>query len=260
MKIQSYLILPILFTVFFSFHSPGRHDVSCVPCITEARAGITSTFQEASNTVKELKSAAEGAGRFFSAVSSVISALTSFAGWRAFVLLFGVILISAVLTFIGIPRGGISFLISLAVADWIWVLWAKSFTPDAPVQYAPLIQANAVLLLPLAVVMVIKKILPRIGAKIGAGAGFIFTLPFLKKRSAPKRLLLQKLGKYNGASARLQQRLLEDIMNSEGDRVVLSGDTVEHMDEITRVLKEIQEAGQTGGRGSRKKNDMKDGE
>ncbi|HON80408.1 MAG TPA: hypothetical protein PK544_18100, partial [Spirochaetota bacterium] len=81
--------------------------------------------------------------------------------------------------------------------------------------------------------------------------------PFLKKRSATKKLLLQKLGTYNETSARLQQGLLEDIMNSGGERVVLSGETVERIHEVTQVLKEIQEAGHTGDGGSSKKNDMK---
>ncbi|HPJ39932.1 MAG TPA: hypothetical protein PLT75_15935, partial [Spirochaetota bacterium] len=133
----------------------------------------------------------------------------------------------------------------------------KSFTPDVPVQYGALMQANAVLLLPFAAVMVIKIILPRMGTKIGTGAFSILTLSFMKKRIASKKFMLQELGKYNDASGKLQHRLLQDIMNSGGDRVVLSDDAVERIHEVTQVLKEIQEAGHTGDGGSSKKNDMK---
>lgn len=223
-----------------SFNSPGHSVVPFVPGPTDAFAGITSTLQDASKTIKDLRNTADGVTRFFSAISSVISAVTSCTGWRAFVLLFGVICISAVLTFVGIPRGGVSFLISLAAADWIWVLWEKSFTPNQPMQYGPLLKANAVLLLPFLVVMMLKKIFPSLIGKIGSGMMSLLSLSFLKKRAVSKKSLIHVFNRYNDAADTLRRHLLHDILHSDEDRIVLSGNTLESINEVTRALHELK--------------------
>jgi hypothetical protein len=257
MEIRSHLILLITVYFFFSFHVSGHFGVSFAPGTNNACAGITSAMQDVSKTIKDIRTTTDGVTRFFTAISRVISKVTSFTGWRVFALLFGVILISSVLTFIGIPRGGLSFIVSLAIADWIWVLWGKSITPDAPFNYAAVLKANAVLLLPFFAVLLLKKNLVPFGRKVGAGISTVVRIPFMKKKIVSKELLLQDIQKYHDASGVLQQRLLQDMAYSGDDSVVLSGKTVESIDEVTRILRELHRTVLTPDGGSSNKNGRK---
>ena len=243
--------------IFFSFHVAGKFGVSFTAGTNYACAGITTAVQDVSKTMRDIRTTTEGVTRFFTSVSRVVSLITSCAGWRVFALLFGVILISSVLTFIGIPRGGLSFIVSLALADWIWVLWEKSITPDAPVNYAAVLKANAVLLLPFIAVMLLKKNLAPLGRKIGAGITAVFRLPFMRKKIVSKESLLKDIQKYNDASGVLQQRLLQDMAYSGGDSVVLSGKTVESIDEVAGILREMHSTVLPSGRDRINKNGRK---
>ena len=95
---------------------------------------------------------------FFSVIKSVLT----ITGLNTLVLLLMVTLFSAALNVVGVPRGKMSFLISLAAADSLWFAWEKAMNTEPGVFLPAMLKSNALLLLPLMMVAVMTGIAPGI--------------------------------------------------------------------------------------------------
>jgi len=139
------------------------------------KAGLTNGFSE----VKD----------FFNGLNSLLAGFSSFSnmiGFSTIILFLVILLLSTGLSAIGIPRGKISFLFSLIIADILWIFWKESFNPDSLSYLIPVIRSSIIILIPFIITILIQRFFPSLSGKI---YNFIKNL-FKKKKSMEKEDLL----------------------------------------------------------------------
>lgn len=116
--------------LFVGLFSAGRGDTVV--------AGVT-------DTIKEIQQFIEGWRIFFSR----LSAITSLVGFKTLLLFMAILVISSGLSSIGLPRGKVSFILALLVADTVWIAFSDSFNPGKFTYLGPVIRANLTICAPM---------------------------------------------------------------------------------------------------------------
>ncbi len=188
-------------------------------------------------TLTETKEALEGFTRFIGSIAAVFKEISSIAGFRVIVLLIAVLFLSAVLSFIGIPKGKMNFFLSLITANAIWLLWVKSF--NMPNEYIiTILKTNIILLIPVVAFLILKRVLPFIYSWIKSKLYHSFKL--FRRRLHNKKNMVETLRRYQDCSAEFEQSLIEDILNATDDSITLSQNTnkrLRDLDEIVKIFK-----------------------
>lgn len=179
--------------------------------------------------LEELRTVAAGIGSF----TGKIAEFTSVIGIAVILLFLAILLISAGLGVLGVPRGKASFLMSLAIADGIWIAWKQSFDPGQFGYLQELLRSNLILLVPLLAVALVSFLAARvprlyrqvIAPRLRRGRGHL-----------SKNEMLQYLEEYQAARGDLERSLLNDIGRAGNEWVSLSPRTRESAKTLQRTL------------------------
>lgn len=137
----------VLISLFSGLFFPGHESLNT--------CGVTETLQELAHYVTAIK-------EFLATIHSFLSVI----GLNTLVLLLMILFFSAGLTALGVPRGKISFVLSLGIADMLWILWEKNFNPLTLDFFLQVLKANAIISHPVIAVFIIKTFFPKISKKI----------------------------------------------------------------------------------------------
>lgn len=205
----------------------------CAPRATGIAAADLGSLSSALERIEQgfsgIKEAYDGIQRFTSGITAVWRALSAVIDPRALGLLAAVLIVSAGFSALGVPKGRLCFLVSLASVDALWLLWGRSMNPDSLAFLPGIIKANLYLLLPYFFIVISARFLPIIirSAFQGFGRG-------LNRDEA--QLFMER---FEDESAKARESIARDIAASEGDRVRLSPASRSRLAELSRVIKKI---------------------
>ena len=188
-------------------------------------SGISSTF-------KDFKEFYQGLKNFGARVSSIFNLI----GFNTFLLFSFVIFLSSGLSAIGVPRGRFSLIVSLFIANSIWILWEKSFSPESYKYMWGIFKSNLFILIPAIIFLILKYLLP-------------LTFNFVKKQalSSDKNQDLKRMDYINFSeeylinSTNFQKFFFRDLHNSENSETVsLSTETIEFSKKVKDLLMKLE--------------------
>jgi len=210
---------------------------------TEVFAGIKDKIQETyksaieipanmKETYKSMEEFIDGINSFAGKVKSV----TGMIGFKPIALLIIVAFLSSGLSAIGVPSGMLSFFISLALVNTIWIMWKMSFVDTQVGEYLSIIKTNLILLFPFILIFSIKS-------------GWPFITKSLKKMKA--RLTGEELKLQRKEINSLSRLLLEENMklhnqiqaeiDSDELSTGLSSDTKKLINKMRKLLDTLEE-------------------
>lgn len=194
------------------------------------------TYCSLTKTLTETKEVLEGFLRFIGSISAIFKEISNIAGFRVIVLFVSVLLFSAVFSFIGVPKGRISFLLALITVDALWLLWEKSYNRSG--DYMTIFKTNIILLIPVIAFIALKRTLPLFYSRITSILHRKYNL--FKRRLYKKKNIIAILKRYQDCSNEFEKSLIEDILNTADDRITLSQNTnrsLRELDEIVKIFK-----------------------
>ncbi|MBP7583972.1 MAG: hypothetical protein KBA61_08060 [Spirochaetes bacterium] len=196
------------------FAAPGNAPGGSANC------AFGDIVEDVRGSINAMKEKIHGLATFVETVTGAVKTIVSLAGIRAVMLLLGVMLISSLAYHLGVPRGKLSFLLSLACADALWVLWHRSFGPlDAAFAFT-VAKTTLTVLAPFIAISLIGRAWPSL-ARMGRRA-FRKVFPGGGRDGAE---VAEELQRYQSLHSGLESALLRDIIDAKGGRVHLSGDT-----------------------------------
>ncbi len=202
-------------------------------------SGPSSVIEEVRGAMRDLRETLDGLKRFFGAISAAVSTVTGLIGTTALILLVAIVVISTLLSFAGIPRGPSSFMVSLAFADALWVLWMKSFAGLGGYSIMPVVKANAMLLLPLAGIYLAARLLRRSAVALaGRALSSVKSLFRGGRMSHARAVSLAK--RLRTAGGLLEEKLMGDILAARNGSVRISGVTIESAKALAALLGELK--------------------
>ncbi len=191
------------------------------------------------DTIEEMKALVDGITNFIDHVS----AFTGFLGGSTIFLLIAVLFFSAGLTAIGIPKGKISFILSLVIADLIWYFWKVSFKPVDYSFTGEMVRANLILIVPVAAVFAAGNLFPRVLPAVTGGVKKLFG-----RKAFARNELMAQMEHFQGASSRVVTSLARDIVRSRNDsRIMLSPDTKGFLSDVENIISRIRTMEKGGG-------------
>lgn len=202
-------------------------------------SGPSSVIEEVRGAMRDLRETLDGLKRFFGAISAAVSTVTGLIGTTALILLVAIVVISTLLSFAGIPRGPSSFMVSLAFADALWVLWMKSFAGLGGYSIMPVVKANAMLLLPLAGIYLAARLLRRSAVALaGRALSSVKSLFRGGRMNHARAVSLAK--RLRTAGGLLEEKLMGDILAARNGSVRISGVTIESAKALAALLGELK--------------------
>ena len=189
------------------------------------------------NTLNEAKDSVIGLARFVENISKYIGVVTGIIGFRAIILLISLLFFSTAYSFLGIPRGKYSLMLSLITVNSIWFVWEKSFNPDSYAYINTMLKTNLILLTPLVFIIIIIRTAPVLLNKIPFKS---IKLLFIKKRTYTRAEFIEVLRKYHEDRSSFEQSLLKDIFNSEEGSIFISGKTNSDLNDLEKTLKKFK--------------------
>lgn len=202
---------------------------------------ILSDISQAVDSIREsaanIKKFADSLSQFFETVGSVISFIGSLIGAKALLLLAGAMIFSGLLSTIGLPRGKLSFFISLGFADFIWAAWRKSFEGvDSPFIWE-MVKANLILIAPFLVIHLTKRYYPSLKQKLARMFGRIIG----KKKGMAVDEALSFWERYKAAQNDFERALMDDIVAGGENGVIVSDETKRCLMEMQQLFESITE-------------------
>ncbi len=187
-------------------------------------------FSGISSTLSEIKNFLSGINSFISSMLSI----TKLIGFSTFVLFFFILLLSSGLSAIGIPRGKTSFLVSLLIADSLWIIWSRSFNPHSYDYLTHVGRTNLTILLPVISLAFAAWIFPLLFGKLKGK----IRLPGFRKRKGYSGSETAKLSEeFADYSRGFQNSLVNDIISSHSKKdIVLSSETVNFSRKLKKLL------------------------
>jgi len=224
--IISVLITLTLISITTSYHS----------CPSLFSAGITDRLVETKEALEETKEALEGFMRFVSSIASFFEKVANLAGVKVILLFIAVICFSALFSFIGIPKGKLTFILGLITANALWYTWGESF--KSPPTYDIMLKTNGILIVPILAYIIITKTVPPLFAR--AASWMYRKAPRFKRHLYRKENMLEFLRRYQKAGSEFEQSLLEDILNASDEMITFSSTTCKNLKEIEDMVKRIK--------------------
>ncbi len=189
------------------------------------------------DTYNNIKTTFEGLSRFLDAIYFFISAISNFLGYRAIALFFAIAITSAGLSAIGLPKGKVSFFISMVIINLLWYTWNKSFEIDWTYTLITMLKTNVVVLLPYFLFLLIKNYEENIKARVVQIIHFI--LPFLKEGGMSKESFIESIKTLNTAYTDMMNALINDYFNSKRT-IELSGDSIRTIEQLEKTLQKFK--------------------
>jgi hypothetical protein len=200
-------------------------------------SGITATVEEAANTIK-------GFGRLLDSLKSIIDIISTAVSPEVLLLFIAAAVIGFGLSFLGIPKGRISFLFSLGIADLFWFIWVKSFyteTSEFVEKIFLILKTNFIIIVPFIIIAVFKspaiskKVLPKI---------FSFIKFIVRRKHAglfDKKELAEITDELNLSFMMFQKSVINDVLiKKEKDSIELSSETINLKNDLQSVLKKFE--------------------
>lgn len=184
------------------------------------QCGFTESIEQASRIINAVIA-------FFSLIKSIITAT----GFNTLALFAAVTVISAGVTSFGLPRGRVSFLLSLATADLFWFAWEKSLNTSAGEYIPAMLKSNALVLAPLVTVALLTRAVPAIKKAIK-----IITAKLRGRKDISGEQAFDALMALDYRMNILRTSLLRDIKNA----TVLSAETLSARDSMIDELSKIK--------------------
>ncbi len=203
-------------------------------------SGIASGMEEAAAAIK-------GFGRLLDSFKSIIDIISNIVSPEVLLLFIAASLIGLGLSFLGVPKGGVSFLCSLLIADLFWFIWVKSFNPGFPdviTKLLLIIKINLVIIIPFIAVYFLKSGV--FTGKILPGILSFFKSIFKRKRSPDlfnKKEIASITTELNESISMLQKSVLNDILNqNDKDKIRLSAGTLKRKKELEEILNRFEKS------------------
>lgn len=181
------------------------------------------------NTLRDVKDAISGFSRFIQQVTRIVETVSDIVGIQVLILLIVVSIIASGLAAFGVPRGKMSFFLSLIFTDCLWVLWSTSFNPDSYAFIYDIAKTNLILLSPYLLLLLIKRYWPDI---------MRFSVNLRNKiLSRPPDVVtlkefLQWKKQYQSLNVSLLESLDNDLAVKEKDSVIISKETMRLLDSL----------------------------
>ena len=188
------------------------------------------------DTLRNIKEAIIGVYRFVEHLAYIADTISSIVGIQVIILLIGISIIASGLAAFGIPRGKLSFFLSLILADFFWVLWSISFSPGSYDFIYSMAKTNLVILSPYILILVIKKYWPGIRSAFlslkGRPAGSSRGTHTLKEFLEWKR-------QYQANHNTLLNSLDADMYRGKDGTIRISGETMNALEEVEKSIRGI---------------------
>ncbi|PKL39835.1 MAG: hypothetical protein CVV44_06335 [Spirochaetae bacterium HGW-Spirochaetae-1] len=204
---KSRIVPALLFLLFLVFISCGDGPSFFKPAVP--------------SVIRDIQDLITGINTFISRVSTV----TGLVGFQTILLFISVLIISSGLSAIGLPKGKTVFLLSLAMADTLWILWKDSFNPESLSYLVPVLRANLILLIPLITYILLKAFVPFLFPQIrnvlfrllpGSGRRLRDQLT----RETSRELMLKSLSLYITLQKNNGGNDKNEILSSQADKLV----------------------------------------
>lgn len=206
---------------FYTEHIPqaGFSTFSKIECnFVSDISQVVDSIRESAASIKKF---ADSLSKFFEMVGSVISFIGSLIGAKALLLLLGVMIFSGLLSTIGVPRGKLSFFISLGCADFIWAAWRRSFEGVDLDFVWEMCKANLILIAPFIAVHFSKRYYPYLKGKLVRMRGRITGKR--KWMAVDDALLFWE--RYKAVQNDFERALMDDIVAGGENGVIVSDET-----------------------------------
>ncbi len=215
----SVLITLTLISITTSYHS----------CPSLFSAGIT-------DRLVETKEALEGFMRFVNSIASFFEKVANLAGVKVILLFIATLLFSALFSFIGIPKGKLTFILGLITVNALWYTWGESF--KSPPATETMLKTNGILIAPILAYIIIMRTIPPLFAR--AASWMYRKAPRFRRHLFRKENMIEFLRRYQKAGSEFEQSLLEDILNAPDEMITFSDSTLKSLKEIEDMMKRIK--------------------
>lgn len=245
-----YLSIAVLTGFMKLAHFPVSSHVPVRNCAAYPNAAalriecnIVSDISQAVDNIREsaasIKRFADSLSQFFETVGAVFSFIGSLLGAKALLLLAGVMVSSALLSTLGVPRGKFSFFVSLGFADFIWAAWRKSFEGIDSSFVVEMVKANLILLAPFLIIYFSKRYYPYLTQK----SIQVYAWIRRKKTGIAVEEALAFWESYKAVQNDFERALMDDIVAGDKGKVTITDDTKRFASEMQHLLERIaQEA------------------
>jgi len=181
------------------------------------------------DTLRDVKDAISGFSHFIQQVTHIVETVSDIVGIQVLILLIVVSIIASGLAAFGVPRGKMSFFLSLIFTDYLWVLWSTSFDPDSYSFVYDITKTNLILLSPYLLILLVKRYWPDIKHfnvnlrnKILSRPPDVVTL----------KDFLQWKKQYQSLNVSLLESLDNDLAAKENNYVTISKETIRLLDSL----------------------------
>ncbi|MFW5860605.1 MAG: hypothetical protein ACOCWZ_00025 [Spirochaetota bacterium] len=207
-------VLSLFFTGYY--HYTGNMNMGISLC------GFT-------DTLRDIKDAISGFSHFIQQITRIVETISDIVGIQVLLLLFFVSIIASGLAAIGVPRGKMSFFLSLILNDCLWVLWNTSFHPHSYAFIYDIARTNLILLSPYLLLLLVRRYWPDIKRFCGKLRDKILSRP-------PDIVTLNEFFQWKKQYQSLHVSLLEsldnDLARKENDFVTISKETIRSLDSL----------------------------
>lgn len=200
-----------------------------LPLAAEGGEQAGDIFDQASEIIDIIR----GVHSFLSGIALISETI----GFATVLLFLAVILFSAGLTAVGVPKGAPSFIASLLMADLIWVLWSVSLKASPGEIAVALFRSNLILAAPAVVIAIAARTAAPAVARLRRVLAGLFTHTAILDAEEAAALFRE----YQERSSRLSSSLAGDIASSPGkDGAPISGETAKRAGELGEILERIR--------------------
>jgi rRNA-processing protein FCF1 len=213
------------------FSHAEMHSVG-LPVECNIVSDVSHALESIRESVEKIKQFADSLSKFFETVWGVVSFIGSLFGAKALLLLLGVMVFSGLFATLGLPRGKLSFCISLGCADFIWIAWRNSFEGVDAGFIFDIIKVNLVLLTPFVIIQLSKRYYPVIAHACVRS----FRRIKRKKRGIPIDAALSFLKRYKAVENAFESQLVADIAAATEGHVVISDETKRRLEAMNQSL------------------------
>lgn len=227
-----------------SFFSDARDSIKdAMNSIKKARDSMKESIKEAGDSMKEIRDGIAGIARFFETLTDVVSTVTSLTGFRVFVLLLAVMLVSSIFTFLGLPKGKTVFFLSLISVDALWIIWQRSFEPLSMGFFWVMIKANAILLAPVLVISLSARYLLPVFSRLARFLGGLLRRILPSAKTISSEEIVNVLDRFQRQRDALEKSIIRDIVYMPKKGGMISASSKRLAAELSRTLEWIENSG-----------------
>jgi len=188
------------------------------------------------DTLRDVKDAISGFSHFIQQITRIVETISDIVGIQVLLLLFFVSIIASGLAAIGVPRGKMSFFLSLILNDCLWILWSTSFNPDSYGFIFNIARTNLILLSPYLLLLLVRRYWPDIKGFCGKLRNKILSRP---PDVVTVREFFQWKKQYQSLHISLLESLDNDLARKENDSVTISKETIHSLDSLDDCIQHL---------------------